>query len=81
MTTDQAADILGCTENTVRGYIREGLLTARVVTWRVGPRGATVTRRAYDVRGQDVQGMHRMRLKLGVRAGTAAWRAKRRGGR
>lgn len=58
MTADQAADILDVTENTVRGYAREGLIRRTYV--RLG---------AYGYRGVDVQRLRRLREKYGVREG------------
>jgi len=57
MTADQAADILDVTENTVRGYAREGLI--RRVPIRNG----------YAYLGTNVQRLRRLREKYGVREG------------
>lgn len=63
MTADQAADILDITENTVRGYAREGLI-------RTDP----VWTNRYS--GVDVQRLRRLRMKHGVRRGM--WMARQR---
>lgn len=56
MTADQAADIIGVTENRIRAMAREGII-------RRPRRG--------EYNGQDVQRLLRLRTKHGVAEGTA----------